>query len=234
MTRRSIVAAVAGAIVAAVLAGGVAWAAIPGTGGVIQGCYDSGGNVKVVEALPCPRGHTAFQWNQQGIQGLKGDKGDPGPQGLTGPQGAKGDKGDTGASGTQGPQGEQGPQGIQGVAGVQGQPGQDGAQGSTGPQGPKGDKGDTGSAGPSGVSGYQIVESSTNFLDPFEGFTETATCPAGKRVLGGGYAGQTMGVDKDMPFTGYNGNPGNNGWIVAGAASPVGGYIHVFAVCASV
>ena len=35
-----------------------------GGGGVIQGCYDSGGNVKVVAALPCPKGYTALQWNQ--------------------------------------------------------------------------------------------------------------------------------------------------------------------------
>ena len=31
---------------------GYAFGAIPGTGGVIQGCYDSGGNLKVVNAPP--------------------------------------------------------------------------------------------------------------------------------------------------------------------------------------
>jgi hypothetical protein len=60
-----------GGAVAIMLAGGVAWAAI-GDGGVIQGCYDSGGNVKVVAALPCPRGYTPFQWNQQGPPGIPG------------------------------------------------------------------------------------------------------------------------------------------------------------------
>ena len=77
MRRRDIVAAAAGAVAAVVmvLAGSVAWAAIPGPSGVIQGCYDSGGNVKVVEALPCPRNYTPFQWNQQGPPGLNGSDG---------------------------------------------------------------------------------------------------------------------------------------------------------------
>jgi hypothetical protein len=61
-----------------VFVGGVAYAAIPGTDGIIQGCYDSGGNVKVVTALPCPKGYTPFQWNQQG------PKGEPGAAGANG------------------------------------------------------------------------------------------------------------------------------------------------------
>jgi hypothetical protein len=75
MKRRDLIAAAAGAIAATVLAGGVAWAAIPGPSGVIQGCYDSGGNVKVVEALTCPRNYTPFQWNAQGPPGTHGADG---------------------------------------------------------------------------------------------------------------------------------------------------------------
>ena len=71
--------AMAGALL---VAGGVAYATI-GDGVVIQGCYDSGGNLKVVAAPPCPKGYTALQWNEQG------------PSGPAGPTGAKGDKGDT-------------------------------------------------------------------------------------------------------------------------------------------
>ena len=55
---------VAGGLLAVV--GGVAWAAIPGAGGVIQGCYDGGGNLKVVEQLPCPKGNKPIAWNQTG------------------------------------------------------------------------------------------------------------------------------------------------------------------------
>ncbi len=76
MTKRDLVAAAAGALAASALAGGVAWAAIPDSGGVIQGCYNSGGNLKVVDELPCPKGWTSLAWNQQG------PKGDPGTAGV--------------------------------------------------------------------------------------------------------------------------------------------------------
>jgi hypothetical protein len=90
------------------IAGGVAYAAIP-DGGVIQGCYDTGGNLKVVSGPPCPKGYTSLQWNQQGP---KGDKGDTGPQGPAGPQGPQG------AQGQQGPQGPKGDTGASGPAGA--------------------------------------------------------------------------------------------------------------------
>ena len=81
---------------------GLAYGAIPGANGVIQGCYDSGGNVKVVDALPCPKGYTPLQWNQQGVKGDTGLQGPIGPMGVPGPQGPQGlegPKGDTGAPG---------------------------------------------------------------------------------------------------------------------------------------
>jgi hypothetical protein len=145
--KRDIVAAAAGAI-AATVAGGVAWAAIPGPGGVIQGCYDSGGNVKVVEALPCPRNYTPFQWNQQGLQGLQGltgDKGEPGAAGSDG-VGATAVRQEplaacpsgagvliTAANGTSvlcdGMRGDQGPKGDAGDQGPRGEPGPPGPPG---------------------------------------------------------------------------------------------------------
>jgi hypothetical protein len=84
MRQRDLIAASLGAAVATAFAGTVAWAAIPGDGGMIQGCYDAGGNLKVVAALPCPKGYTQLPWNQQGIQGPEGDNGDPGPPGAAG------------------------------------------------------------------------------------------------------------------------------------------------------
>ena len=66
------------------VAGGVAYATI-GDGGVINGCYDSGGNLKIVSAPPCPKGYTALSWNQQGPSGpagAKGEKGERGPAGA--------------------------------------------------------------------------------------------------------------------------------------------------------
>jgi hypothetical protein len=72
MKRRNLIAVAAGAVLVTVVAGGFAWATIPAGNGVIQGCYDGGGSVKVVEALPCPRGYTPFQWNQPGPPGPPG------------------------------------------------------------------------------------------------------------------------------------------------------------------
>lgn len=98
MKRRDLLAAAVGAVAATLVAGGVTWAAV-GDGGVIQGCYDSGGNVKVVAALPCPKGYTPLQWNQQG------PKGDPGPQGLPGANGTNGQNGAPGEPGKDGADG---------------------------------------------------------------------------------------------------------------------------------
>jgi hypothetical protein len=77
MTKRDFVAAATGALAASALAEGVAWATIPDSGGVIQDCYNNGGNLKVVSELPCPKGYTSLPWNQQG------PKGDPGTDGVS-------------------------------------------------------------------------------------------------------------------------------------------------------
>jgi hypothetical protein len=60
--------------------------------------------------------------------------------------------------------------------------GPQGAAGPQGPQGPKGDKGDTGSPG---ISGYQRVVGPGPLLNAGEHATATASCPAGKKVIGG-------------------------------------------------
>ena len=172
MRRRDVFAALGGCAVSMALASSIAWAAIPGPSGVIQGCYDSGGNVKVVEALPCPRTYTAFQWNQQGIQGLQG------LQGIQGPKGDKGDQGEPGSQGIQGPKGDQGGQGIQGI------------------QGPRGDKGDT---GPGGVSGYEIVSEDVD-VGGFGSATRDAFCPTGKKALGGGVWTNHSLISRSAPF----------------------------------
>jgi hypothetical protein len=54
--------------------------AIPGPDGQIQGCYDSGGNLRVVSALPCPKGFTPLAWSQTGPQGPAGPAGPTGPR----------------------------------------------------------------------------------------------------------------------------------------------------------
>jgi hypothetical protein len=113
--RGHLLAALLGAIVATVVAGGVAWATIPPVpGGVIQGCYDAGGNVKVVEALPCPPKYTPFQWNQRGPAGTNGTNGTDGTDGTNGTDGTDGINGTDGTDGINGTDGTDGTNGVSG------------------------------------------------------------------------------------------------------------------------
>ena len=82
------------------------------------------------------------------------------------------------------------PQGPQGPRGAQGPKGQKGAKGD---KGPKGDTGAKGAAGANGVSGYEVVNQTFKevFIENSGGMrglseVKSVSCPAGKRVIGGG------------------------------------------------
>jgi hypothetical protein len=66
-----------------VLAGGVAWASIPGAKGVINGCYSNKTGalsvINLAKVKGCPKNTTALNWNQKGVTGPKGA---PGPAGT--------------------------------------------------------------------------------------------------------------------------------------------------------
>jgi hypothetical protein len=222
----------AGAIVGLILApllGAVALAAIPGTGGVITGCYTkTSGALRVIDAqaVPaqtCTTKETQLTWNQTGPQGPQGPRGPQGTPGPVGPQGDPGPQGLPGATGTQGDTGPAGPQGPQGAPGPQGQKGlnwrgewlpdttyQVGDAVSSGgasfvatqttaeQPGPKielgvpwgilslrGDTGAQGVPGPAGISGYEVVSAASPF-DSNASKGAAVSCPAGKRLLGGG------------------------------------------------
>lgn len=130
-----------------------------------------------------------------GAAGATGPEGATGAQGPSGPQGAAGPSGPQGAAGPSGPQGPAGPSGP---SGPQGATGNQGAAGPSGPQGPSGPAGlsITGPSGPSGPSGPAGNSGSTRVAgttatsanNPNTGttLTSTATCAAGKVILGGG------------------------------------------------
>jgi Collagen triple helix repeat (20 copies) len=131
--RRGVLAAPAAFVTLALVSGTVlagAKVTAPSASGVFWACYDSGGNVKFVNAGDaCPGNWTGpVSWNETGPQG---------PVGPAGPQGPGGRDGADGADGVAGPAGPQGPAGPAGPAGA------DGAAGPAGPQGP---------AGPAGTS----------------------------------------------------------------------------------
>jgi len=143
-----------------------------------------------------------------GAAGPTGNTGDTGAAGATGPQGetgAAGAKGDTGAAGPQGDpgpaglkgdSGATGPQGPQGLQGLQGPLGPQGPQGPLGPQGLQGPLGPQGPAGAPGASLYEKVMSSTTIaaMNGTNTRTVTAACPAGKKVMGGGYESSNINI----------------------------------------
>jgi hypothetical protein len=77
------------------IGGGIAYAAIPGSDGVIHGCYkEVKGDLRVVDYdASCAANETRLTWNQvgppgpQGLQGERGPQGEQGPPGLPGPAG---------------------------------------------------------------------------------------------------------------------------------------------------
>ena len=119
VTRKDVIAAFVGGAIAIVFVGGVAWAAIPGPGGLVQGCYQkNNGQLRVVEtAGDCEPSELALSWNQEGPKGDKGDVGPTGPQGLPGQQGERGAQGEQGIPGPKGDKGDQGPPGPPGSGG---------------------------------------------------------------------------------------------------------------------
>jgi hypothetical protein len=140
--------------------------------------------------------------------------------GPMGPQGATGAQGDTGAIGPQGPQGATGAQGEKGETGPIGPQGPAGAQGETGATGPAGPKGDTGPAGDDGVSGYQLVTGSGS------NNTSTASCPNGKKVIGGGAnASSNATIGSSYPSS-------QTTWTVTNRAGT--GSVTAYAICATV
>ena len=178
-------AAAAGALATALIAG-IATAAIPGDGGVVNGCYlKVGGILRVIDTAKgqkcLPNAEVALNWNQQGQAGVPGL---PGAQGQPGQNGEKGENGDKGEPGQNGVDGQPGQQGPAGEGGPQGEPGQDGAPGATG------DKGD-----PGGVSGYEIISHDFTLNPGGSLANQNVQCPIGKVILGGAARGsQTDGL----------------------------------------
>jgi hypothetical protein len=94
MKKRDLLAALAGAAAVLALAGSVAWAAIPGPEGLIQGCYTKvGGIVRVIDTAKnerCLGIEVPISWNQKGQQGPAGKDGANGQPGQPGTNGTNG------------------------------------------------------------------------------------------------------------------------------------------------
>jgi hypothetical protein len=77
--RKRLVLLTAFAVVALATAGGLAYAAIPDSSGVIHGCYKAaGGGLRVIDTdkgATCTTGEKSLNWNQTGPQGTTGPRG---------------------------------------------------------------------------------------------------------------------------------------------------------------
>ena len=125
------------------------------------------------------------------------------------------EKGDPGPPGPQGPTGPKGDQGETGPVG---------------PQGPTGSQGPPGPAGSPGVSGWEIVTNRRGDV-PYNGYaTVTADCPAGKKVVGGGFGVGSAEVVESAPS--INGTS----WVAEARGTNLfsDGWISALAVCAYV
>ena len=199
---------VAGATVAICTAAGVAYATIPGSDNVISGCYSKqSGDLRVIDTQA---GKTCLS-SELPISWNQ--------RGPAGPPGLKGDKGDVGPPGPQGLPGEKGDPGPQGPAGEKGEPG------GAGPVGP---------AGPAGVSGYERVGNSVNVPQLATRYV-TAECPAGKRVLGGGFDADNGTGGSLNPFVNRP-SSGIEGWTAAAFNGDLIFELRlsVYAICANV
>jgi hypothetical protein len=116
------------------------------------------------------------------------------PAGARGPQGDLGAVGATGAAGADGADGQAGATGSTGATGAQGIQGVQGERGPTGPEGPRGFQGVQGAPG---VSALERVEATVNYVNA-EYHTATATCPAGKKIIGGGVWTSTYTDESDL------------------------------------
>src|SRR5439155_3628680 len=76
----------------AALAGGLAYATIPDSSGIIYGCYgNKTGALRVIDSSSsCTSKETPISWNQQGTSGPSGPTGASGPAGELGATGPAG------------------------------------------------------------------------------------------------------------------------------------------------
>ena len=124
-------------------------------------------------------------------------------------------------------------------------PGQ-GPQGLRGPEGPKGEKGDKGEPGDDGTNGTNGTNGATNVTTrvvtqslPANAQSQplTATCNAGEKALGGGYAmtnvdDPEISVERTHPSPATNGST-PTGWTVRFTISGIAHEVSTLVVCAS-
>jgi Collagen triple helix repeat (20 copies) len=116
-----------------------------------------------------------------------------------------------------------------GTVGPQGPKGDPGPKGDKGSKGDKGPKGDAGPQGAPGMTGYQVATGGSPADSSSRKFAR-ASCPVGKRVVGGGHS---------IPYTGsyeiIRSYPDGNTWYVIADHTGGGSWaVTAYAVCVAV
>lgn len=118
--RRLLLLVVAGVVL---IGAGVAYAAIPGSDGVIHSCFNPSGQLRVIDATTgatCAKNEKALTFNQTGP---KGDQGNPGIQGTPGTNGTNGTNGTDGTNGVNGTNGVSGYEVVSNTGDISADPG---------------------------------------------------------------------------------------------------------------
>jgi hypothetical protein len=121
---------------------------------------------------------------------------------------------------------------LHGEPGPQGPAGETGDKGDRGDRGDKGDRGVPGPQGASGVSGYQVVVTPGASVSSGGFITRTATCPDGKKVLGGGASASNPYVMWTLESAPLNEGAGWSGTMENRSSSTQ--TIYVWAICAGI
>lgn len=124
--------------------------------------------------------------------------------------------------------------GILATLACTGPEGPTGPQGATGSQGGVGADGEAGPAGPPGVSGYEVVQHSEMSIGNVTTgvFPVQAACPAGKRVIGGGYSVSPADVARSIGTPTSRPSASGNGWVVEFESGSFGTWTFTaFAIC---
>lgn len=135
-------------------------------------------------------------------------------------QGPAGQQGPIGPVGPVGPVGPIGPQGLQGERGLQGE------------QGPQGLPGQQGIPGPAGISGLEVVQVNSGTQNTFR-IDVLAECPAGKQVLGGGFATAGNNINVSVAANA----PYGSSWVVTLVQNDLTDRVwsvQAYAICANV
>jgi Collagen triple helix repeat (20 copies) len=194
----------------------------------LTGSKETRGDIKLRRGSRCPAGEAPLSWDTTGTPGAKGDAGPTGPPGSVGVKGDTGPAGQSGGDGATGPPGPAGAKGDTGPAGPSGQAGPDGAPGPAGAQGPP---------GPTDSQVTAPATATTVLSAPLGTVaTATATCPAGKRIMGGGVTLSTSvanQLNRAAARENYPSAP--NAWtgtlVITSALVGSTATINVYAVC---